>query len=198
MIGPSGLLLVVSHLFAVMVWVFLWVGGVEKYRERLNLDVRNIFLPPGPYSMPGKCRKRTVFKKRINTPGSHRLSLSLCISRPTYCWQIRLANYNDWSKWFAISSLAPICSHGLSFFMGGGGWKIQGKTQLGCEKYFFATRVMHRLYLHLQTDSLLAPSFWLVNHNDWSKWFVISSLPPIWSPGFGFMRGGVDPKKGKN
>jgi hypothetical protein len=40
MIGPGGLLLVYSHLFAVPVLV-LW-AGLEKVND-LNLDVRNIF-----------------------------------------------------------------------------------------------------------------------------------------------------------
>jgi hypothetical protein len=40
MIGPCGLLLVVSHLFAITILV-LWVGF--KKRKKLNLDVRIIF-----------------------------------------------------------------------------------------------------------------------------------------------------------
>jgi hypothetical protein len=31
--------------------------------------------------------------------------------------------------------------------------------------------------------------FWLAHHNDWSKWFVISSLPPICCPSFSFIGG---------
>jgi hypothetical protein len=44
MIGPGGLLLVISYLFAVPILV-LWVGFREKERKKkLNLDVRNIFV----------------------------------------------------------------------------------------------------------------------------------------------------------
>jgi hypothetical protein len=32
------------------------------------------------------------------------------------------------------------------------------------------------------TELLAAPCFWLANHNDWSKWFVISNLPPTYRP----------------
>ncbi len=28
-------------------------------------------------------------------------------------------------------------------------------------------------------DLIVAPYFWLVNHNDWCRWFAISSLPTI-------------------
>ncbi len=35
-------------------------------------------------------------------------------------------------------------------------------------------------------DLTAAPCFWLANHNDWSMWFAISSLPPICSPSFLF------------
>jgi hypothetical protein len=31
-------------------------------------------------------------------------------------------------------------------------------------------------------DLIDTPCFLLINHNDWSKWFAISSLPPICSP----------------
>jgi hypothetical protein len=40
MIGPGALLLVVSHLFVIPILV-LWVG-LEKNRQLINLDVRNI------------------------------------------------------------------------------------------------------------------------------------------------------------
>jgi hypothetical protein len=40
MIDPSGLLLIISHLFAIRVSVF-WVG-LQKIKS-LNLDVKNIF-----------------------------------------------------------------------------------------------------------------------------------------------------------
>jgi hypothetical protein len=33
----------------------------------------------------------------------------------------------------------------------------------------------------------LPQCFWLTNQNDWSKWFAISSLPPICSPSFSLM-----------
>jgi hypothetical protein len=35
-----------------------------------------------------------------------------------------------------------------------------------------------------------APCFcWLANHNDSSRWFAISSFPPICSPHFSFLSG---------
>jgi len=36
---------------------------------------------------------------------------------------------------------------------------------------------------------IAAPCFWLANHNVWSKWFAISSLPTICSPSFSFVGG---------
>jgi hypothetical protein len=35
-------------------------------------------------------------------------------------------------------------------------------------------------------DLIATPCFWLANHNDWSRWSAISSLPPICSPPFKF------------
>jgi hypothetical protein len=43
-----------------------------------------------------------------------------------------LANHNDWSMWFAISSLPPICSPSFLFY----GWGCKKVTKLGCKKYF--------------------------------------------------------------
>ncbi len=34
-----------------------------------------------------------------------------------------------------------------------------------------------------------AQCFWLVHHNDWSRWFVINSLPPICCPSFSIIGG---------
>jgi hypothetical protein len=45
-------------------------------------------------------------------------------------------------------------------------------------------------------DLISAPYFSLANHYDWSRWFAISSLPPIFSPSFTLM-GGVA-KEGNN
>jgi hypothetical protein len=39
----------------------------------------------------------------------------------------------------------------------------------------------------------LGPAKWFANHNDWSRWFAISNLTPIYSPGYS-ARGGF----GKN
>jgi hypothetical protein len=50
MIGPGGLLLVVSHLFAIPVVNFM--ARVGKKEKNLNLDVRNIFA-----GSPKKTRK---------------------------------------------------------------------------------------------------------------------------------------------
>jgi hypothetical protein len=36
---------------------------------------------------------------------------------------------------------------------------------------------------------LLLSSFWLVHHDDWSRWFAISSSPPIFCPGYSCMGG---------
>jgi hypothetical protein len=38
-------------------------------------------------------------------------------------------------------------------------------------------------------DLIATPCFWSANHNDWSKWFAIISLPLICSPSFSFMGG---------
>ncbi len=38
-------------------------------------------------------------------------------------------------------------------------------------------------------DLTTAPCFWFPNHNDWSMWFPIISLPPICCPNFSFMHG---------
>jgi hypothetical protein len=44
-----------------------------------------------------------------------------------------LADDNDWSKWFAITSPPPICCLSFSFM----GWVAKEYiTKLGCEKYF--------------------------------------------------------------
>jgi hypothetical protein len=38
-------------------------------------------------------------------------------------------------------------------------------------------------------DPTAAQCFWLAHHNDWSRWFTISSSPPICYPNFTFMDG---------
>ncbi len=38
-------------------------------------------------------------------------------------------------------------------------------------------------------DLTAAPCFWLANHNDWSRWFAISSFPSICSLGVSFISG---------
>jgi hypothetical protein len=44
-----------------------------------------------------------------------------------------LANHDDWSRWFAISSLLPVFAVPVLLLWVGLGKK---KTKLGCEKYF--------------------------------------------------------------
>jgi hypothetical protein len=39
----------------------------------------------------------------------------------------------------------------------------------------------------------LGPAKWFANHNDWSRWFAISNLPPIYIPSFS-IRGGSGKK----
>jgi hypothetical protein len=39
----------------------------------------------------------------------------------------------------------------------------------------------------------LGPAEWFANHNDWCRWFAISNLTPIYSPGFS-ARGGFGKK----
>jgi len=38
-------------------------------------------------------------------------------------------------------------------------------------------------------DLTAAQCFWFAHHNDWSRWFVISSPPPICCPSFSFIGG---------
>jgi len=38
-------------------------------------------------------------------------------------------------------------------------------------------------------DLTATQCFWLAHHNDWLRWFAISTPPPIWCPSFGFMGG---------
>ncbi len=38
-------------------------------------------------------------------------------------------------------------------------------------------------------DLIVIQCFWLAHHNDWSKWFAITSPPPISCPSFCFMGG---------
>jgi hypothetical protein len=38
-------------------------------------------------------------------------------------------------------------------------------------------------------DLTIVQCFWLVHHNDWSRWLAISSFPRICSPSFGFVAG---------
>jgi hypothetical protein len=40
-------------------------------------------------------------------------------------------------------------------------------------------------------EPIAAHCFWLVHHNDWSRWFAISSPPPIWCLGLSLMGGVV-------
>jgi hypothetical protein len=46
-------------------------------------------------------------------------------------------------------------------------------------------------------DLTAAPRFWSTNHNDWSKWFAISNLPPICSSSFSCIDGVGKKKKKK-
>ncbi len=48
-------------------------------------------------------------------------------------------------------------------------------------------------YARNEYDLTAVPCFWLANHNDWSRWFALSSFPPIWSHSFSFM-GGIGKK----
>jgi hypothetical protein len=38
-------------------------------------------------------------------------------------------------------------------------------------------------------DRTASQCFWLANHNDWSRWFVISSPPSLCCPSFSFLGG---------
>jgi hypothetical protein len=61
-------------------------------------------------------------------------------------------------------------------------WLVEGATQL-------CTSKSERNKLNLTTDQY----FLLVDRNDWSSWFAISSPPCIWSSSFSFI--GAVPKQ---
>jgi hypothetical protein len=65
--------------------------------------------------------------------------------------------YNDWSRWFVISSLPRI-------------WSPSKKPKLGCEKYVFAAS-------HTQLEMLLG---WLL-YNSWEK-HVMILIEVLWDP----------------
>jgi hypothetical protein len=62
-------------------------------------------------------------------------------------------------------------------------WPVNGATQLCTSQ-----RECNKLHL------TAAQYFWLVDHNDWSWWFAISSPPRICSSNFSFI-GGIAKKK---
>jgi hypothetical protein len=61
-----------------------------------------------------------------------------------------LLSVSDWSKWFAITSLSPICSPSCGSFMG----RVAQKwiSTLGCEKYL--CRVTYWAPLEMLLDSI--------------------------------------------
>ncbi len=61
-----------------------------------------------------------------------------------------MANHNNWSRWFAISSLSPVCSPNFSCMAEDG---IKKKTKLGCEKIFIARSHTKHPWSWLRGDS---------------------------------------------
>ncbi len=57
-------------------------------------------------------------------------------------------------------------------------WLVKGATQLCTSR-----KTCNKLHL------TVAQYFWLVDHNDWSRWLAISSSPCIYSSGFKFIDG---------
>jgi len=136
-----------------------------------------------------------------------------------YFW---LVDHNDWSRWFAISSprlvndlndfhtwLTVRCVQisGTCNFSGAMRntlhppppynvpWLVKGATQLfnvqnECNKFTVEKESKKSNKLHMTATQY----FWLVDHNDWSRWFAISSPPDIYSSTFSSI-GGVAKKK---
>jgi hypothetical protein len=73
---------------------------------------------------------------------------------------------------------------------------LQIKRKLDEEKLKYALTDVPYFWLEKcnKFDLTAVPYFWLANHNDWSRWFAISSLPPICSPSLSCM-GGVEGEK---
>jgi hypothetical protein len=85
-----------------------------------------------------------------------------------------------------------------------GGWKLRRQRKRMC--FGSSLKQVEEPHLELVRGWLLVHSipqqecnelhvttsqyFWLVDHNDWSRWFAISSSPCIWDSSFSF-NGGV-------
>jgi len=73
------------------------------------------------------------------------------------------ANYNDWSKWFVISSLAPICIYGLVWVLWVGGLKNTGKDSTWMWEIFFCHQGhTDSICISRPTDSWFLVSDWLI------------------------------------
>ncbi len=80
------------------------------------------------------------------------------------------------------------------------GWR---KVKICSTKWLWLSPFLHSLVGWWKTQQSLTPAkevcnkydlintpwFWLANHNDWSRCFAISSLPPICKQSFSFMGG---------
>jgi len=71
------------------------------------------------------------------------------------------------------------------------GWRNSEHASLTCSLPRFVISSQQSLIAAGEecnkSDVTSTPCFWLANHNYWSRWFAISSLPPICSPSFSFM-----------
>jgi hypothetical protein len=72
----------------------------------------------------------------------------------------------DSGKWFWLSIFAQVSVAGKRL-------SSAVHLKIKCNKY----------------DLTAAQCFWLAHHNDWSRWFVINSAPPICCPSFSFVAG---------
>ncbi len=124
MIGPGGLLLVVS-MYMQFQLQFYWWGCQKKKTAKLR---HLILLSRVTYwaVVEMLLAKLTEIVQQYSVFGIFQ------------CWTLlyfseELAHYNDWSRWFAISSPLPICCPSFSFM---GGVAKEYITKLGCEKYF--------------------------------------------------------------
>jgi hypothetical protein len=82
------------------------------------------------------------------------------------------------------------------------GWRKSNTCRFDSEKWFGSIQ-LYRLQWLVKVSAALctykkectkydltaAQCFWLAHHNDWSRWFVINSPPPICCPSLSFIGG---------
>jgi len=97
---------------------------------------------------------------------------------PVWLRKMVLAQHNcNWAS----------CRYFLSFFLSFNLTSILGpERSIWRPSAFLCTCKNKECYKY---DLTAAQCFWLAHHNDWSRWFVFSSSPPICCPSFSFFVG---------